>query len=190
MRSQSIAIGSYRRQQPNGRSIIHRPPVEGVEGRDGGKAKNEQAENDLEMRPVNNKRARGRNGGRRSHGGGGGANRSFESNGPDTKIRGTASQVYEKYCALARDAGSNGDYIGSENYQQHAEHYYRIMTSQAEQSAQRQQPRHNGHQSAAEQGGGQRREETPTAAAPEPPLAVDPAEAEQPVIDIEPASGD
>lgn len=144
------------------------------------------------MRPVNNKRARGRNGGRRSQGGGssssGGANRSFESNGPDMKIRGTASQVYEKYCSLARDSGLNGDYVASEGYQQHAEHYYRIMTSQAEQAAQRQQSRDNGHQSAAEQDG-PRREETPVAVA-EQPLAVDPAEAEQPVIEIEPASGD
>ena len=55
------------------------------------------------MRQANNKRVRGRSsGGRRSPNG---ANRSYESNGPETKIRGTAMQVYEKYCALARDAG-------------------------------------------------------------------------------------
>nr|TFG51514.1 MAG: DUF4167 domain-containing protein [Hyphomicrobiales bacterium] len=68
------------------------------------------------------KRSRGR--GRRpqnSH------NRSFDSAGPDVKIRGTASQVYEKYLQLARDANSAGDRIQAENYHQHAEHYYRIV---------------------------------------------------------------
>lgn len=78
------------------------------------------------------KRSRGR--GRRpqnSH------NRSFDSAGPDVKIRGTASQVYEKYLQLARDANSSGDRIQAENYHQHAEHYFRIVqAAQAAQSAQ------------------------------------------------------
>ena len=78
------------------------------------------------------KRSRGR--GRRpqnSH------NRSFDSAGPDVKIRGTASQVYEKYLQLARDANSSGDRIQAENYHQHAEHYFRIVqASQAAQNAQ------------------------------------------------------
>jgi hypothetical protein len=82
-----------------------------------------------EMRGVTLKRSRGR--GRRpqnSH------NRSFESAGPDVKIRGTASQIYEKYLQLARDANSSGDRIQAENYHQHAEHYFRIV--QASQPAQ------------------------------------------------------
>ncbi len=58
------------------------------------------------------------------------ANRSYDSNGPDVRVRGTASQIYEKYQALARDAMSGGDRIMAENYQQHGEHYYRIMVSQ------------------------------------------------------------
>jgi len=53
--------------------------------------------------------------------------RAFDSAGPDIKIRGTAASVYEKYLQLARDAGSQGDRVASENYLQHAEHYYRIM---------------------------------------------------------------
>jgi hypothetical protein len=81
---------------------------------------------------VTLKRSRGR--GRRpqnSH------NRSFDSAGPDVKIRGTASQVYEKYLQLARDANSSGDRIQAENYHQHAEHYFRIVqAAQAAQSAQ------------------------------------------------------
>jgi len=54
-------------------------------------------------------------------------NRSFESNGPDVKIRGNASTIYEKYLQLARDATSSGDRVMAENYYQHAEHYYRIV---------------------------------------------------------------
>lgn len=70
------------------------------------------------------KRSRGR--GRRQQNP---VNRSYDSNGPDVRVRGTASQVYEKYQALARDAMSAGDRVMAENYGQHAEHYYRIMLS-------------------------------------------------------------
>jgi len=60
--------------------------------------------------------------------------RTFESNGPDVKIRGTASHVAEKYSSLARDALSSGDNVMAENYFQHAEHYYRIVAAAAAQS--------------------------------------------------------
>jgi hypothetical protein len=53
--------------------------------------------------------------------------RNFESNGPDVKVRGNASHVYEKYLQLARDASSSGDRVMAENYYQHAEHYLRIV---------------------------------------------------------------
>ncbi|GLK51252.1 DUF4167 domain-containing protein [Maricaulis virginensis] len=68
------------------------------------------------------KRQRGR--GRKS---GNSANRSYESNGPEVKIRGNASQIYDKYLQLARDASSAGDRVRAENLYQHAEHYYRIL---------------------------------------------------------------
>ncbi len=55
------------------------------------------------------------------------ANRTFESNGPEVKIRGNASQIYDKYLQLARDASSSGDRVRAENLYQHAEHYYRIV---------------------------------------------------------------
>jgi len=62
--------------------------------------------------------------------------RSLESNGPDVKIRGTASHIAEKYSTLARDAIASGDIIMAENYYQHAEHYYRIiMAAQTQQPA-------------------------------------------------------
>lgn len=51
----------------------------------------------------------------------------FESNGPEGRVRGNAAQVYEKYLQLARDAQSAGDRVLAESFQQHAEHYYRII---------------------------------------------------------------
>jgi hypothetical protein len=53
--------------------------------------------------------------------------RSYESNGPDVKIRGTAAHIAEKYLSLARDALSSGDLVSDESYFQHAEHYNRII---------------------------------------------------------------
>lgn len=51
----------------------------------------------------------------------------FESSGPDGKIRGTAQQVFDRYLLLARDAYSSGDPITAESFYQHAEHYYRLL---------------------------------------------------------------
>lgn len=67
--------------------------------------------------------------------------RVYESNGPDIKIRGTASHVAEKYLQLARDARSSGDPVAAENYYQHAEHYFRLIAAAQEQFRQNQQPR-------------------------------------------------
>lgn len=81
-----------------------------------------------------NRRGRGRNNNRK--GGGHHHNplsRSFESNGPDVKIRGTPAHIAEKYIALARDAQSSGDPVLAENYLQHAEHYSRIIMAYREQ---------------------------------------------------------
>ena len=59
--------------------------------------------------------------------------RVYESNGPDVKIRGTASHVAEKYIQLARDSQSSGDPVAAENYYQHAEHYFRLIAAAQEQ---------------------------------------------------------
>ena len=56
-------------------------------------------------------------------------NQSFESNGPDIKVRGTVQQVLEKYLALARDASLAGDRVAAEGYFQHAEHYFRLLNN-------------------------------------------------------------
>lgn len=70
--------------------------------------------------------------------------RSYESNGPDVKVRGTAQHVAEKYMTLARDALSFSDGVAAENYFQHAEHYNRIiMTAQAQQNVAREEDRRN-----------------------------------------------
>src|ERR1043165_7470188 len=73
--------------------------------------------------------------------------RMYESNGPDVKIRGTASHVAEKYLQLARDAQSSGDPVSAENYFQHAEHYFRLIAVANEQFRQQNpnfQPRPEG----------------------------------------------
>ncbi len=59
------------------------------------------------------------------------SSRTVDSNGPEVKIRGTISHVYEKYQALAREANIAGERIASESYMQHAEHYYRLMNQAA-----------------------------------------------------------
>lgn len=62
-------------------------------------------------------------------------NQSFDSNGPDTRVRGNAFQISEKYQALARDAYAAGDRVLAENYFQHAEHYIRLINTWNEQHA-------------------------------------------------------
>ena len=84
------------------------------------------------MRPGQNKRMRGRN----NRKGPNPLTRTYESNGPDVKIRGTAHHVAEKYLQLARDAQSSGDPVMAESYLQHAEHYFRLIA--AAQAAQQQ----------------------------------------------------
>jgi hypothetical protein len=89
------------------------------------------------MRPVqNNKRMRGRPNNNRK--GPNPLTRSYESSGPDVKIRGTAHHISEKYLQLARDAQASGDPVMAESYLQHAEHYFRLIA--AAQQAQLQGP--------------------------------------------------
>ncbi len=91
------------------------------------------------MRPgQQNKRGRGRNNNNNNSNnsnhnshrkGGNPLTRTYDSSGPDVKIRGTAQHIAEKYSALARDAQSAGDRVMAENYLQHAEHYNRIIAA-------------------------------------------------------------
>jgi hypothetical protein len=85
------------------------------------------------MRTNQSKRMRGRS--RKSQNP---LSRVYESNGPDVKIRGSASHIAEKYVQLARDAQASGDPVAAENYYQHAEHYFRVIAAAQEQYRQSQ----------------------------------------------------
>ena len=67
----------------------------------------------------NNNRRRGR-GNNRSQGGG-------PLNRIDSRARGNAPQMLEKYRKLAQDASMNGDRVQAEYYLQFADHYFRVI---------------------------------------------------------------
>src|SRR5215212_3482014 len=56
-------------------------------------------------------------------------NQTFDSNGPNVRVRGSATQIFERYVALAREAAIGDDRIAAENLYQHAEHYLRIANA-------------------------------------------------------------
>ena len=88
----------------------------------------------------NAKRSRGR--GRRSGNSGQNSfnrNTTFESNGPEGRLRGNAQQLFEKYTSLAHDAQSAGDRVLFEANSQFADHYYRIQQSILANAEQRRQ---------------------------------------------------
>lgn len=139
------------------------------------------------MRPQ--KRSRGRNGGgnpfhnNQNRGGGGGGPRpphrsqTFDSNGPNVKIRGNAYQVYERYLALAREAQSSGDRVAAENFYQHAEHYFRVMNANGDGFPQRQQQQQAPVEAEPVEGEGEQPEEAhfvEIQPAPPPPPAPPP----------------
>jgi hypothetical protein len=72
-----------------------------------------------------------RGGGSSGNGSNGNRMQVFDSNGPEVRIRGTAHQICEKYQLLARDAASQSNWVLSQSYLQHAEHYQRIINSWA-----------------------------------------------------------
>jgi hypothetical protein len=116
------------------------------------------------------KRQRGRNRNRGNNGNNNNPNRSFDSNGPEVKVRGNAQTVYERYIQLARDSTSSGNRVRAENLLQHAEHYLRLNAelqaahekAKAERDAQRQKEREargdrNDNRSDDDDGGNSRR---------------------------------
>ena len=78
------------------------------------------------MRQSNKSRSRNKNGNRRSMANA--VNRVFDSAGPEGKVRGTPQQIIEKYMTFFRDAQLAGDRVAAENFQQHAEHYVRLLS--------------------------------------------------------------
>ncbi|MFM5895140.1 MAG: DUF4167 domain-containing protein [Novosphingobium sp.] len=84
----------------------------------------------------NNNRRRGR--GNRQGGGGGGGQ---QLNRIDSRARGNAPQLLEKYRKLAQDAHLNGDRVQAEYYLQFADHYFRVTAdSRVRQDEQRTRP--------------------------------------------------
>lgn len=71
-------------------------------------------------RNQNNNRRRGR--GNRNQGGGGN-----QGNRIDSRARGNAPQLLDKYKKLAQDAQHNGDRVQAEYYLQFADHYFRVI---------------------------------------------------------------
>lgn len=94
-------------------------------------------------------------------------NRVFDSSGPESKVRGTPQQIIDKYNQLARDAQLSNDRVATENFQQHAEHYTRMLgeaqreadTRREAQEAQQQANNHTppGQQPGQQPGNGQDR---------------------------------
>lgn len=48
---------------------------------------------------------------------------------PESRGHQNAQRSYERYLALAKAQAQAGDIVGAENYYQHAEHYFRSMSS-------------------------------------------------------------
>lgn len=114
------------RQGPNGRRGRGRPHPGSANGAQGGQGGGQSGGS-----------ASGNNGPRRSAASL--RSQSFDSNGPDVRVRGNAWQVHEKYQTMARDAAAAGDRVAAENYLQHAEHYHRIIEAINEATAAEQQ---------------------------------------------------
>ena len=90
------------------------------------------------MRSSSKSRNRGRNPNRRGNNGGSVINRVFDSAGPEGKVRGTPQQIIDKYNSLAHDSQLSGDRVSAENFQQHAEHYQRILSEAQKEIAEKQ----------------------------------------------------
>jgi hypothetical protein len=76
-------------------------------------------------RNTNNNRRRGRNNNRPQGGGGSGAGNQL--NRIDSRSRGNAPQMLDKYKKLAQDAQHNGDRVQQETFLQYADHYFRVI---------------------------------------------------------------
>lgn len=109
-------------------------------------------------RSNNNNRRRGR-GGNRSQGG----NQGNQLNRIDSRARGNASQLLEKFKKMAQDASLNGDRVQAEYYLQFADHYFRVVADgkarMDEQRARRDEERatpDNGNQDSTSDNDGER----------------------------------
>ncbi len=97
---------------------------------------------------INNRQAgrrRGRNNARPN--GGGNRGNGESGNRIDSRARGNAAQLLEKYRNMARDAQMTGDRVNAEYYLQFADHYFRVLADnrarQEEQQARFRRPGDN-----------------------------------------------
>ena len=88
------------------------------------------------MRSSGKSRNKNRNNGRRPNPSNV-INRVFDSAGPEGKVRGTPQQIIEKYQSLAHDSQLSGDRVSAENFQQHSEHYARLLLEAQKEIAER-----------------------------------------------------
>ncbi|MEO0372198.1 MAG: DUF4167 domain-containing protein [Pseudomonadota bacterium] len=100
---------------------------------------------------MRSSKSRSRNKSNRNRSMGNVVNRVFDSSGPEGKVRGTPQQIIEKYNQLARDAQLAGDRVNTENFQQHSEHYLRMLSAaQKEQEAKREEQERQNRERQAE----------------------------------------
>ena len=93
-----------------------------------------------------NNRQPGRRRGRGSNNSGprqGGQGRGDSANRIDSRARGNANQLYEKYKNLASDAQRQGDRVNIEYYLQFADHYFRVLNDQRLRQEENQPRRHH-----------------------------------------------
>lgn len=117
--------------------------------------------------------------------GGNVVNRVFDSSGPEGKVRGTPQQIIDKYNQLARDAQLSNDRVAAENFQQHAEHYLRLLSdAQREMDARREEQERQNRERQAERDRERAERQERDAA-----RQTDPAEVPQPdVMDFPPGT--
>lgn len=143
---------------------------------------------------MRSSKSRSRNKNNRNRPSGNIVNRVFDSSGPEGKVRGTPQQIIEKYNQLARDAQLANDRVATENFQQHAEHYLRMLSeAQREQDARREEQERQNRERQAErdrerQERMERQERESAGRGPGDEGPGDPAEAPQPDVIEQPDS--
>ena len=143
-------------------------------------------ESNIEFMKSSRSRSRSKSNRNRSGGGGNVINRVFDSSGPEGKVRGTPQQIIDKYNQLARDAQLSNDRVAAENFQQHAEHYLRLLSeAQREVDARREEQDRQNRERQAERDR-ERAARQDQQAAP----VVDPGQEPQPDLVIDASSDD
>ncbi len=137
---------------------------------------------------MKSSRSRSRSKGNRNRSnnqGGNVVNRVFDSSGPEGKVRGTPQQIIEKYNQLARDAQLGNDRVAAENFQQHAEHYLRLLSEAQREidSRREEQERQNRERQAERDRERAERQEREANAPQEAPQSTDTSEGDSTLVE-------